>query len=70
MWKLPDQEDVEVTVEIALHEFLNTLGVSATHQRFLEGDETLQNDAEAMDYSEHSSKNINGCNPMISTIPS
>ncbi|WP_435095099.1 halo-CC-star protein HcsL [Halorubrum sp. N11] len=41
-------EDVEANVEAALREFLDALSESETYQRFVEADEALQEDADAM----------------------
>ena len=45
---MPDAESVEANVEAALREFLDALGESETYQQFVEADEALQNDADAM----------------------
>ena len=45
---MPDAESVEANVEAALREFLDSLGESETYQQFVEADEALQNDADAM----------------------
>ena len=42
------EEDVEANVEVALHEFLDTLDESETYQRFVAADEALQDDDDAM----------------------
>jgi len=45
---VPDEEDVEANVKAALREFLDALGESETYQQFVEADEALQNDDDAM----------------------
>ena len=45
---VPDEEDVEANVEAALRKFLDALGESETYQQFVEADEALQNDDDAM----------------------
>ncbi|MCG1006450.1 halo-CC-star protein HcsL [Halorubrum lacusprofundi] len=42
------EEDVEANVETALREFLDALGESETYRRFVEADEALQDDSDAM----------------------
>ncbi|RAW46812.1 YlbF family regulator [Halorubrum sp. 48-1-W] len=42
------EEDVEANIEVALHEFLDTLDESETYQRFVAADEALQDDDDAM----------------------
>lgn len=44
----PVEESVEANVEAALREFLDSLGESKTYQRFVEADEALQEDDDAM----------------------
>ncbi|QRY26054.1 halo-CC-star protein HcsL [Halobacterium sp. BOL4-2] len=45
---MSNEEDVEANVEAALREFLDALGESETYQQFVEADEALQNDDDAM----------------------
>ncbi|ELZ43356.1 hypothetical protein C464_16557 [Halorubrum coriense DSM 10284] len=45
---VPDEGDVEASVEAALREFLDTLGESETYQQFVAADEALQDDDDAM----------------------
>ncbi len=45
---VPDEDDVEANVEVALREFLDALDGSETYQRFVAADEALQDDDDAM----------------------
>lgn len=45
---VPNEGDVEASVETALREFLDTLGESETYQQFVAADEALQDDDDAM----------------------